>query len=438
MRIQDIAHSDQLPDSYYAATMRDKASFSTLTDDQHVDVCIVGGGFTGVAAALHLSERGFKVALLEQNQIGWGASGRNGGQVVGGYGPELADIKKIEKTFGKDNAKTVWNMGVECNDIIIDWVERYKIDCDLKWGYFDAAMNQSELDELKHARDKLISCGYKPEQRLIDNKADVADVVCNERYIGGLTNMGWGHAQVLDLVRGEARAAESLGAKIYEGAMVTDIEYGEPAKVKTETATITADFVLLAGNAYQDELVPKIASKLIPAGSYIIATEPLSDEQVAMTLPSDYAVCDQRWALDYFRLSADKRMLFGGLANYSGRHPKNIASTLVPKMEKVFPHLKGIKIDYEWGGYMGIGMNRIPQVGRVTPNVYFAQAYSGHGVAPAHISAKLVTESIAGQAERFDIMDNLMHAPFIGGKMFRQPILAAGMMFYKMRDELGI
>ncbi len=438
MRFNDIAHNNAFPESYYAATCNDLKPFSTLEEDQRVDVCIVGGGFTGVAAALHLSERGFKVALVEQNHIGWGASGRNGGQVIGGYSRELANVGGVTKLFGKENTKKMWQMGVECIDIIADWVEKYDINCNLKWGYFDAAMKQSELDELKRSRDTLVDMGFQAEQRLIENRDEMAKIVNSDRYIGGLANMGWGHCHVLNLIRGEARAAEGLGAKIYEGAMVTDIEYGEPAKVKTETATITADFVLMAGNAYMGNLVPKLASRLIPAGSYIIATEPLSDEQIAQTLPSDYAICDLRWALDYYRLSSDNRLLFGGLANYSGRHPKDIASTLIPKMEKVFPELKGIKIDYEWGGYMGIGMNRIPQIGRVTPNVYFAQAYSGHGVASTHMSAKLVSEAIAGHAERFDVMANVMHPPFPGGRLLRQPILAAGMMFYKMRDELGI
>jgi len=437
MRICDSIHSDQLPPSYYTATCNDLKPFKRLEGNMKVNVCVVGGGFTGVAAALHLAERGYEVALVEQNHIGWGASGRNGGQVIGGYGPELSNLTKIEKVFGKDNARAAWDMGVECVDIIKGWVEKYDIDCDLKWGYFDAAMKERDMDELKEAMDTLVSFGYEPEQKVIE-RAQVKDIVGSDRYIGGVTNMGWGHCHTLNLVRGEARAAEKLGVKVFEDARVSKMDYRDDhVVIDMDTCRITADIVVLGGNAYLGRLVPKLASRVLPAGSYIVATEPLSDEQVASVLPSDYAVCDQRWALDYFRLSADKRLLFGGLATYSGRHPRDIVAAVKPNMLKVFPQLEGVKIDYSWGGYMGIGLNRIPQVGRLKPNVYFAQAYSGHGVAATHMSAKLIAEAIAGQFERFDIMAKIKHPPFPGGQLFAQPLQAIGMAYYRMKDALG-
>lgn len=436
MRLNDHIHSDDYPKSYYAATCNDNVGFSALSGDETFDVCIVGGGFSGVATALHLSERGFKVCLLEQNLIGWGATGRNGGQIIGGYAHSLWEHKEMEKTFGKEGGAAVWDMAVECVDIIKGWVEKYKIDCDMRFGYIDVAMKSSEMEVLKKAVDQLGEKNYPYETKIVD-KNELSEHVVSDQYIGGRTNDGWGQVHVLNLVIGEARAAEKLGAKIYERAEVNDIIHGAKPRVVTSKGTITADYVVVTGNGYLGNLVPKFASRVLPAGSYIVATEPLTDEQIANTVPQGIPVCDQRWALDYFRISEDKRMLFGGLSTYSGRHPKDISAALIPKMDKVFPQLKGIKIDYEWGGYMGIGLNRIPMVGRLSDNVYIATGYGGHGVAPTHMSAKLVAEAIAGQAERYDILASIKHPPFPGGKYLMKPAHTIGMTYYRMRDALG-
>ncbi|PCI34445.1 MAG: FAD-dependent oxidoreductase [Alphaproteobacteria bacterium] len=441
MRFNDHIHNNAYPASYYTATCNDLDGFSRLSGDERVDVCIIGGGFSGIATALHLSERGFKVAVVEQNLVGWGASGRNGGQIIGGYGHALSDHKKMVKTFGQAGGDSVWDMGVECVDIITQWVEKYNIECDLRFGYFDAAIKQSDMVNLTKAAEALAAKNYPHECKIVP-ASEVQDYVASARYVGGLTNEGWGQVHVLNLLLGEARAAENLGARIYENAEVIDIVHGDKSpdgksKVVTDCGTITSDYVVVTGNGYLRDLVPHLASRVLPAGSYIIATEPLTEAQVAATLPQDYAVCDQRWALDYFRLSKDNRLLFGGLANYSGRHPRNISSTLVPKMLRVFPHLKDIKIDFEWGGFMGIGLNRIPQVGRLSDTVYFATAYGGHGVAPTHMSAKLIAEAIAGQAERYDILAAIKHPAFPGGKHLMQPAYTIGMLYYKMRDIIG-
>lgn len=407
-----------------------------MSGDESVDVCIIGGGFSGIATALHLGERGFKVAVVEQNLVGWGASGRNGGQVVGGYGHGLAAYDKMVKTFGQAGGDSVWDMAVECVDIIKDWVEKYNIDCNLRFGYVDAAMKKSELAALTRNAETLAHKNYPYDCKILGAEG-VRDYIGSDQYVGGMTNEGWGHCHVLNLILGEARAAEKLGARICERTEVTDIIHGDRPQVVTEHGTITADYIVVTGNGYLRNLVPHLASRVLPAGSYIMATEPLSDEQIVQTLPKDVAVCDQRWALDYFRLSDDNRLLFGGLSNYSGRHPRNITSVLMPKMLKVFPHLKGIKIDYEWGGYMGIGLNRIAQVGRLSKNVYFATGYGGHGVAPSHMSSKLIAEAIAGQAERYDILASINHPPFPGGRYLMQPAHTLGMLYYKMRDAIG-
>jgi gamma-glutamylputrescine oxidase len=437
MRVRDSIHDDRLPNSYYTATCNDLSGFSRLEGNIKVDICVVGGGFTGVATALHLAERGYEVALVEQNRIGWGASGRNGGQVIGGYGQELSNFAKIEKSFGAGNAETVWKMGVECVDIISDWVKKYDIDCDLKWGYVDLAMKESELEELQHSKAALEAQGYPHEQKVLD-AAELKNYVGSDRYIGGVTNMGWGHCHVLNLVLGEARAAEKLGVRIFEDARVSKLhERDGQVVVDMDHCRVTANKVVLAGNAYLGKLVPKLASRVLPAGSYILATEPLCEKLSGLIMPAGFAACDQRWALDYFRLTPDHRLMFGGLATYSGRHPRDIVSAVQPNMIKVFPELENTRIDYAWGGYMGIGLNRIPQVGKVADNIYYAQAYSGHGVAPTHMSAKLIAEAISGDTSRFDIMANVKHPPFPGGQLLRQPMLAVGMAYYRMKDAMG-
>jgi len=433
-------HSTEHAPSYYAASQRDKEHFPSLEDDIRVDVCIVGGGLSGVATAVELSEAGFKVALLEGQRIGWGASGRNGGQIIGGFGEALSGShEKLEKTFGKNASSALWNMGLECVEIIRQRVEKYNIDCDIKWGYLDVARKAREERDLKAWQQELEEKNYPHDLQWLD-KSNVRQVVGSDAYTSGLVNMGQGHVQVLDLCKGEARAAEGLGAKIFEQSMVTELVHGDSCKVKTARGSVTADYVVLAGNAYLSQLTPDVAPELsstvLPASSYIIATEPLSDEMANSVLSKDYAVCDQRTALDYFRLSADKRLLFGGMSNYSARDPKSITATMSASMHKVFPQLKNVKVDYEWGGHMGIGLNRVPQLGRVKPNVYYVQAYSGHGVAPTHMSARIISELIQNQSARFDIMAKVKHLPFPGGRLFGNQLMAMGMMFYKIRDEI--
>ncbi|MDG1707888.1 MAG: FAD-binding oxidoreductase [Emcibacteraceae bacterium] len=437
MRLNDHIHNDEYPTSYYAATCNDTRGFSRVSGDESFDVCIIGGGFSGIASALHLSERGYKVCVLEQNLVGWGASGRNGGQVIGGYAYSMWENKSKIENFGEAGTEALWKMSIECVEIIKDWVEKYKIDCDLKWGFIDVAMKEKELEWLSESTDALNAKKYPYEVKMVD-KDGLSDYVISDKYVGGRVNHGWGQVHVLNLAIGEARAAEKLGAKICERAEVTDIIHGPKPRVVTKDGTISADYVVVTGNGYLGNLEPKLASRVLPAGSYIMATEPLSDEQIAATVPKGYSTCDQRWALDYYRVTSDKRLLFGGMATYSGKHPKNIQAVLEPKMNKVFPSLKGVKIDHAWGGYMGIGLNRIPMVGRLSDNVYFATGYGGHGVAPTHMSAKIISEAIAGQAERYDILASVKHMPFPGGRHLMQPAYAIGMAYYKLRDALGI
>lgn len=435
MRLNDRVHTDNHPASYYSATLNDDRCYAALEGNTDVDICIVGGGLTGLSAAIHALEKGYKVALIEQCRIGWGASGRNGGQVLGGFGERGQSL--IEKKYGEEIGQSVWDMGVECVDIIRGLVAKYAIDCDLTWGYFDAAIKHSDLADLEKSKAELESRGYQHRQRIVGAE-EVRDFIGSDRYVGGLSNDGWGHVHVLNLCVGEARAIEGLGGHIYEGSEVTKIEFANRPVAHTANGSVSADFLVLCGNAYMGNLAPKLSSTILPAGSYIIATEQLGETLANELMPTNAAACDQRWALDYFRLSADNRLIFGGMATYSGRHPKDIFATMRPRMLKVFPQLAEKKIEFAWGGNMGIGLNRIPQLGRLSDNVYFAQAYSGHGVAQTHMASRLIVETIAGQAERFDIFSGIRHLPFPGGRLLRQPTLAAAMLYMKLRDEIGI
>lgn len=435
MRIRDRIHNDQLPPSYYTATANDMEPFSRLEGTEQTDVCIIGGGFTGVAAAVELAERGVDVILLEQNQIGWGASGRNGGQILGGYGPETDEYEKYGEVYGKEHQKTAWDMSNEAVEIIRERVAKYNIDCDLTWGYFDAAIKKSHVKELREKLETLEKLNYPHELKFVEHE-DCKTVVGSDRYRGGLINMGWGHCHPLNLVRGEARVAEKLGAKICEDARVSDITYGEKVTVDTGHGKVIANKVVFACNAYLGRLVPKLDDRILPCGSYVVATEPLDEELLAKVMPrKELAVCDLRWALDYFRISADNRMLFGGLATYTGIHPRDIVKAIRPLMLRAFPELESTKIEYHWGGYIGIGLNRIPQLGKLEDNVYFAQAYSGHGVAATHLSARLIAEAISGDTSRFDIVAGVKHRPFPGGRFLRKPAQAVGMAYYRMLDH---
>ena len=413
--------------SYYAATANWQTDYPELEGAIEADVAIVGGGFSGVATAVELSERGYKVVLLESNRIGWGASGRNGGQIIGGYGQNPGAFRS---TIGSEGVDIVEGMGVECVDIIKQRIEKYNIDCDLKWGYCEVGLKKRHLKSYQQwAEDD-------PAMRLLDQD-QIKEYVNSELYLGGYYREDWGHIQPLNLCIGEAKVAQSLGANIFENSQVTNITYGDNPVVTTQKGSVKAGHVILCGNAYMGKLVPYLDARVLPATSCIIGTEPLSDEQLQQTMVRDVAVCDSRTALDYYRLSADKRLLFGGLSNYTGLEPANAEAVMRNKMAKVFPSLKNVKIDYSWSGRMGISVRRMPQIGRLkNSNILYASGYSGHGVAPTHMTGRLLAEAVDGSTHRFDIMNKMFHLPWPGGKLLRRPAMAAGMMFYKIRDAL--
>ncbi|TRX57832.1 NAD(P)/FAD-dependent oxidoreductase [Thalassomonas sp. M1454] len=424
-------HTNDYPESYYFSSVNNKTDYPTLTESIDVDVCIVGGGFSGVATALELAERGIKVAVLEANKIGWGASGRNGGQLIRGIGH---DLEAFRKSIGQEGIDAITAMGVESVEIVTNRVKKYAIDCDLTMGYCDFANKSKHVKWLEESYQQLKQTNYPHAIKLLDKDQVQQNVIGSATALAGLEDMGSGHLHPLNLCLAEAKIASDLGAQLFANSKVIKIEKGETNVIHTEQGQVRAKKLVLTGNAYIEGLEPKLSGKILPAGSYVIATEPLSEEVHNKLLPGNHAVCDQRVALDYFRLSADKRLLFGGMCNYSGRDPKDIKDALYPKMLKVFPQLKGINIDYKWGGMIGIGANRLPQIGRLQTNVYYAQAYSGHGVNVTHMAAKLLAEAITNESSRIEYFNQVKHITFPGGKYLRSPLLALGMLYHKMFD----
>ena len=420
--------------SYYAATANWQTDYPQLVGEQRCDVAIVGAGFTGVSTALHLVERGYDVALIEANRVGWGASGRNGGQLIDGI-IEVEKINRIGRQFGNAAAETIRKIGIDSRDVVLDRIEKYSINCDLKFGFVDVALSQADLDYFQSEVERKKSAGYPHKMELV-SKEDMHTVIGSDIYIGGMIHRGNGHLHPLNLCIGEARAAEEQGARLFEQSRVTRVVHGDKPRVETTEGVMHAKKVVLAGNAYLGKSEPKLYGKVIPAGSYIIATEPLDSALARELLPQDMAVCDQRIGLDYFRLSADKRMLFGGLCNYSGRHPKNITNAIRPNMLKVFPQLKDARIDFEWGGYIAITIKRVPQFGRIQGNTWYAHGYSGHGVAPSHIAGQILADAIGGDLERFDVFERIRHWKLPGGKWFANPALALGMLYYRFKQIL--
>ncbi|WP_017255184.1 NAD(P)/FAD-dependent oxidoreductase [Pseudomonas tolaasii] len=419
--------------SYYRATAHAMPERPPLGADLTADVCVIGGGFTGVNTAIELARRGLSVILLEARRIGWGASGRNGGQLIRGIGH---DVSGFAKYVGEEGVRYLERAGIESVALVGERIREHGIDCDLRWGFCELANTPAQFAAFKGEQEHLAALGYAHEIRLVGPQ-DMRQVVGSKAYAGGLVDMGSGHLHPLNLVLGEAQVAESLGVQIFEQTEVLELIHGETVKVRCAGGTVRAASLVLACNAHLEELEPRLSGKVLPAGSYIIATEPLPEAVASQLIPQNLALCDQKVGLDYYRLSADRRLLFGGACHYSGRDPVDIAAYMQPKMLKVFPQLADTAIEFQWGGKIGITANRFPQVGRLRqyPNVFYAQGYSGHGLNVTHWCAKLLAEGIhAGQSTGLDIFSQVPHMTFPGGKALRSPLLALGMLWYRLRE----
>ncbi|HEY7929195.1 MAG TPA: FAD-binding oxidoreductase [Steroidobacteraceae bacterium] len=422
------------PPTYYSAVTAPLSARVPLQGRERADVCVVGGGIGGCSAALALAERGYRVILLEAQRLGWGASGRNGGQVLPGI---AAEQQALAKLAGEDTALHIWRLSLEAIALLKQRLARHAIACEWTDGQMLAAIKPRQWQALQHWQSWLQRQGYAHTQLL--DRAALGAVLESQRYLGALYDAAAGHLQPLRYTLGLAQAALAAGVSMHEGSHVLgyrlDRERGK-LQVRTANGEVTCEWLIFAGNAWLGDTVPSLTRKIMSVGSYIIATEPLGAERARRLIANDAAVCDTNWILDYFRRSRDERLLFGGRVNYSGLDVRAIAPATRQRMVGVFPQLAGARIEYAWGCLLDISFNRAPHFGRLAPNVYYLQGFSGHGVALAGLAGELIAEAIAGSAERFDVFARLPHRNFPGGRALRRPLLALAMLWYRLRDLL--
>lgn len=418
--------------SYYAATAHPYSPFPCLEDRIDCDVCVIGGGLTGCTTALELAERGFKVALLEARRIGWGASGRNGGQVIAGY---ACDLDRLQPYLSSDELRAVWDMSIEAIALVKGRIARHDIDCDWRDGQLHAAVKPRHADELRAQQD-LLERHYGYRGLELWDRAALMQVLATERYCAGLYDANSGHLHPLNYTLGLARAADAAGVRIFEDTAALALERAGTPVVRTGRGRVHCRYVVLAGNAYLLDLVPALRNRIMPVGTYVAATEPLGEDRARALIRNRMAVTDINFVLDYFRTSADHRMLFGGRVSYSTRPPVALASAMRRSMLRVFPQLRDVRMDYAWGGFVDITISRAPDFGRLGPDCYYAQGFSGHGLNVTALAGRLLAEAIAGTAGRFDLFTRIRHHDFPGGRLLRTPLLVLAMLYYRLRDLL--
>jgi gamma-glutamylputrescine oxidase len=403
-----------------------------LRGELRADVAVLGGGIAGLSSALHFAERGYRVVVLEAREVGYGASGRSGGQTIFGL---AASQQKLIAAVGRDDARRLFDLSVEALDLTQSLIKDHAIDCDYRPNHVHVAVKPRHVQELKSWTRELHEDYAYDSARLLD-RDELAGHVRSERYLAGMLDSRSGHLHPLKYTQGLARAAEAAGVIIHENSEVLRYEDGAEIRVHTERGTLRCAHLVLCGNAYIGAVAPSLARRILGVGTYIIATEPLGEERARSLLPSNAAVADVNWILDYFRRSSDHRMLFGGRVSYSSVQPPRLAESMRERMVRVFPALAESRVEFAWGGYLDITMSRAPNFGRLAPNVFYLQGFSGHGVALAGLAGKLVAEAAAGTAERFDVFARIPHRDFPGGRFFRRPSLMLAMLYYRLRDLL--
>ena len=420
------------PPSYYAATAADFPRQPPLRGDQGADVCIVGGGYTGLSAALHLAQAGLRVVLVEAHRVGFGASGRNGGQVGSGQRQEQ---DWLEATVGKDDAHRLWDLAQDAKTLVKELIDQHQMPVKFYPGIAHACRTESEVRH-SHAYAEKLARDYGYDQVTPLTRSEMQALVPSPVYKGGDLDRGAGHLHPLNFAIGLAQAAHRAGATLHEGSEVTQITHGPKVVVKTAQGQVSCDHLILACNGYLGGLEPKVAAKVMPINNFIVATAPLGAE-VTRVLRDPIAVADTKFVVNYWRLSEDNRLLFGGGESYGYRFPDVIKTVTKPMLE-VYPHLKGTRIDFAWGGTLAITMNRMPCFARIAPNVLSASGYSGHGVAMATLAGKLMALAVQGQAQGFDLMARLPQPSFPGGARLRWPLLVLAMTWFSLRDRIGL
>lgn len=420
-------------DSYYAASANPAPVYPQLEGEVDADVCVIGAGYTGLSSALHLAERGYRVVVLEAERIGWGASGRNGGHV--GVGQRRGQ-QDLEKMLGAETARQLWDMSVEAVQLVEELVTRHGIRCDLKRGIMHLAAKRSHNEGLKEEVELLRERYGYGQMRYID-EAEARSLVGSERYFGAQVDSGSLHLHPLNYALGLADAAAAAGVRFFEHSRVTRYTGGSPCTVNTERGRVKAGNVVLACNGYLGSLEPRMAGKIMPINNFVLATEPLPEPLARELIANDHALQDTLFVIDYWKLSGDNRLIFGGGENYSSRFQQDIRQFVRKYMLRVYPQLADTPIEFGWGGTLAITMNRMPHLGRLEPNVFYSQGYSGHGVPTATLAGKLIAEVVAGTEERFDVLARIPTPTFPGGTLLRWPGLVMGMLYYSLKDKLG-
>lgn len=431
--------------SWYSSSANPCTDYPSLDSDNHCDVCIIGGGFTGLSAALHLAQRGFKVTLLEANKVGWGASGRNGGQVGSG---QRCDQWTLEKRHGEDTARQLWNLSVDACELVRELITKHNIQCDYQPGVLEATVSVAEQHEAESYAEHLTK-HYNHTALDVFDRNSLQTVLASESYSGGLLDSSAGHCHPLNYATGLGTSAAKAGAELFENSRVTAIEYNTGSKhalsdtastqtlhrITTERGSVTAPTIVFACNGYLGDLHKDIAKRVMPINNYIVATEPLGDALASSLIKNNMAVADSLFVVNYFRLSNDGRLLFGGGESWGYRFPQDIRALVRPRMLSIFPQLETTALDYAWGGTLAITRTRMPCYREIASGLYSASGYSGHGVAMATLSGKLISDAIAGEPDSFNLMASLPAPAFPGNSRLRQPLLAAAMGWYALRDR---
>jgi gamma-glutamylputrescine oxidase len=420
-------------DSWYAASANRDLSFPRLEGDREVDVCIIGGGYTGLSSAIHLRRRGYSVILLEANKVGWGASGRNGGHVGTG---QRVDQPELEKMVGDERARALWDLGLEAVDTVCSLIDEFAIDCELKSGNLHVASSAQAGEDLAGEAEHLAE-RYGYDQLRYVPPAELPEWTSAQGMHGGLMDYGARHLHPLNYALGLAAAARDLGAELFEDSRVLDYREDTAVRVRTARGTVNARYLVLGCNGYLDKLEKRCAGRIMPINNYMLATEPLPEETARRLIRDDASMSDTRFVINYWKLSADNRLLFGGGETYTRTFPSDIKAFVRPYMLKIYPELENAAIEYGWGGTLAITMSRLPDLGRLSARIFYAHGYSGHGVPIATLAGKILAEVISGSAERFDIMAGMPTRRFPGGTVLRFPGLVAGMLFYSLRDRLA-